>query len=312
MDRVAEHPARQERVAVRAKDLATGKWPSILSMMGVDSDILDGRHHPCPKGEGVDRFRFADRNGSGNYFCSCSDGEKGGMALLMCCKGYSYAEAAKEVEKLVHDAKPTSIRPSKDPAVALNAVRKGLKPAGDAVRLYLENRKLETQWPIRQGRLTYWNMGQKTGEYDAMVCPISDVTGKALTYHVTYLENGRKAGIDPARKIMTPVKPISGGAIRLCEPAEEMGVAEGVETALSIPKLFQVPTWSCISDGMLAAFDPPSIVKKLWIFGDHDRNFAGQAAAYQLAKRMAARGIECFVTLPREPGDWNDVLMTMP
>ena len=296
---------------MRAVDLARGKWPSILSLMNVGSELLDGRHHPCPKGEGVDRFRFADQNGSGNYFCSCSDGSKGGMALLMCCKGYSYAEAAKEVEKIVGEAKPTSIRPSKDPAVALNAIRKQLKPSGSGVKAYLSNRHLDPGWPIREARLPYWNMGQKTAEYDTMVLPISDPTGRAITYHLTYLEDGRKAHIDPSRKIMTPVKPISGGAIRLCDPAEEMGVAEGIETALSIPKLFEVPTWSCISEGMLAAFEPPSIVKKLWIFGDNDRNFVGQAAAYQLAKRMTARGIECLVSLPKDPGDWNDVLMAM-
>lgn len=296
---------------MKARELATGKWPSILSMMGIDKGLLDGQHHECPKGEGKDRFRFADRNGSGNYFCSCSKGDKGGMALLMCCKGYSYAEACKEVENMVGTATPTSIKPSKDPAILLNKMRGILKPSGDAVKSYLANRGLEAKWPMREANLMYYSSGNPVGLYDAMVCPVVSVDGKPLTYHVTYLADGKKANLDPSRKLMTPTKPISGSAIRLCDPAEEMGVAEGIETAMSATKLFQVPTWSCINSEMLSEFKPPAIIKKLWIFGDNDRSYAGHAAAYKLAKRMAAQGIECLVSFPREYGDWNDVLMNI-
>ena len=62
-----------------AREDAQGKWRSVLAACGVPADALDGKHHPCPAtGQGEDRFRFADRNGSGNFFCGCSDGKKGG------------------------------------------------------------------------------------------------------------------------------------------------------------------------------------------------------------------------------------------
>ena len=297
---------------MKAVEAARGKWPSILRLMGIDVSLLDHKHHGCPKGEGKDRFRFADREGSGNFFCSCSDGSKGGLALLMCCKGYTYPQAAREVEKIVGEAKTTSIRPSRDPAIALNAVRSRLQPTGIEVVTYLASRGLEPTWPMRQAKMTYWNDGQKTGDYESMVVPIQNASGKKITYHVTYLEDGRKAYLDSPRKIMTSTQPISGGAIRLCEPCEEMGVSEGLETAMSATKLFSIPTWSCISSGMLAEFIPPPECKKLWIFGDNDRSYAGQAAAYKLAQRLTVKGIECLISIPRNFGDWNDVLMGMP
>jgi P4 family phage/plasmid primase-like protien len=39
------------------KSLATGRWPELL---GMDSEILDTFHHPCPKCGGRDRFRALD------------------------------------------------------------------------------------------------------------------------------------------------------------------------------------------------------------------------------------------------------------
>lgn len=39
------------------KDLAIGRWPELL---GLDNEILDQRHHPCPKCGGRDRFRALD------------------------------------------------------------------------------------------------------------------------------------------------------------------------------------------------------------------------------------------------------------
>ena len=102
-----------------AREEAAGKWRTVLSQLGIDERVLDRRHHPCPgSGQGTDRFRFADRNGSGNYFCACSDGTKGGMALLMCCKGITYAEAAKQVESIVGSCEKDKERAPRDPRAA--------------------------------------------------------------------------------------------------------------------------------------------------------------------------------------------------
>ena len=61
----------------------------------------------------------------------------------------------------------------------------------------------------------------------------------------------------------------------------------------------------------LANWTPPEGCTEVAIFGDNDPKFAGQAAAYQLASRLASTGIDVTVHIPRQSGwDWNDELMT--
>lgn len=298
---------------MKARELAQGKWPSVLEKLGVPAESLTGKHGPCPRdGKGTDRFRFADRDGSGSYFCACSEGDRGGMSLLMCCRGWDYATAAKEVEAIVGtaEARPTQTHGSRDPVKVLKGIQERLQSPGDAVRTYLANRGLSVPSSLRQARMPFWKDGHKVGEFDAMIARVVSSDGKPLTFHVTYLQNGKKAPVVPPRKLMTPVAPINGGAIRLMPPEEDLGVAEGIESALSASAIYKVPVWACISEALLAAFEPPSSVKRLWIFADNDKNHVGQHAAYALARRLSKSGQECEVFVPRHAGqDFNDVLL---
>jgi putative DNA primase/helicase len=48
------------------------------------------------------------------------------------------------------------------------------------------------------------------------------------------------------------------------------------------------------------------------VFGDNDANFVGQAAAYDLAKRVGKTGIALEARIPPEPDtDWLDELNAM-
>lgn len=291
----------------RAKDLAAGRWPSVLTQLGIAPEVLNGKHHPCPNGSGKDRFRFADRNGSGNYFCQCSNGEKGGLSLLMCCKGWSYQEACKEVERVAGSAVPVEQKPRRDPRIALNGVRKLLRPVSFTVTRYLRERGLKPAPGLKSARLAYWDNGTKLGVYEAMVGLVSGPDGKPQSYHVTYLDGVAKANVPCPRKVMTPVDTITGGAIRLYPEAERMGIAEGIETAIAAHLLSGLPVWAAVSANGVETFDPPACVRHLTIFSDNDASFTGQAAAFACAKRMQRRGIACDVRIPEE-GDWNDVL----
>jgi putative DNA primase/helicase len=67
-----------------------------------------------------------------------------------------------------------------------------------------------------------------------------------------------------------------------------------------------VPVWSALTEGLLQEWVPPPEVRTVLIFGDNDLSFAGQTAAYTLAKRLKARGLAPHVELPIRPGpDWN-------
>lgn len=294
---------------MKAKDAANGKWRSVLTQLGIAEHALDGKHHPCPaSGEGEDRFRFADRNGSGNFFCNCSDGTKGGMALLMCCRSLSYVEACKEVERVVGAAKDEPVKPKADPRVALNRVRRLVRPAGDAVAAYLKGRGLIVPPGIKQARLTYWHNGKDLGAFDCMVGLIVSPADVPQSYHLTYLADGAKADVPVSRKVMTPVDTVTGGAIRLFPPAEHMGIAEGIETAIAAHMLTGLPVWAAANANGVEKFVPPAECKRLTVFGDADETFTGQAAAFVLAKRAARAGFRCDVSLPPENGDWNDEL----
>lgn len=293
---------------MKAKDMAKGKWKSLLPRLGIPPEFLDGRHHPCPKGSGKDRFRFTDRNGSGSYFCDCSQGASGGMSLLMCCKDLSYHQACIEVEKVVGDLQPERAKPARDPRPALNRVRELCNPVGFAVSRYLKERGLRPAPNLKQARLQYWDKSRCLGAYDTMVGLIQSATGKPQSYHLTYLDGIAKANVPSPRKVMTPVETITGAAIRLYPIESHIGIAEGIETAIAAHLLLGMPVWSVINAHGIETFMPPDGVKHVTVFGDKDDSCTGEAAAYACAKRLKRAGFDCDVQVP-DAGDWNDVLL---
>ena len=121
--------------------------------------------------------------------------------------------------------------------------------------------------------------------HPAMLALITNPTGEPISVHRTYLAaDGGKADLPVQRKAVSSFGP--GPTIRLAPVAPIMGIAEGIETALSATKLFGVPTWSVMSDYGMATFEPPPEVEQLIIFADHDEHGAGQRAAASLAERL--------------------------
>jgi putative DNA primase/helicase len=57
------------------------------------------------------------------------------------------------------------------------------------------------------------------------------------------------------------------------------------------------------------SFQPPRGLKRLHVFADNDSNYAGQAAAYDLAHRLRRHIPTVEVHIPPNPDtDWLDVL----
>jgi putative DNA primase/helicase len=158
--------------------------------------------------------------------------------------------------------------------------------------------------------MQYRDGGAVVGTFPAMLATVTDAAGRAVSMHRTYIQDGRKAPVPAPKKLMQGL-PLAGAAIRLTPVSRTLGVAEGIETALACLQQFDVPTWACVSAGVLEAFEPPAGVEHVIVFGDHDDNFTGQAAAYRLAHRLARKAIEVEVCIPPAPGDWLDHLPTM-
>ncbi len=81
------------------REIARGRWPSILIALGVESRFLRNVHGPCPLCGGKDRFRFDDKDGSGSWYCNdCGAGD--GMRLALEWTGKEFKEVAAEIDRL--------------------------------------------------------------------------------------------------------------------------------------------------------------------------------------------------------------------
>ena len=116
--------------------------------------------------------------------------------------------------------------------------------------------------------------------YEGLVAEIVNSEGHRVSLHRTYLDKGRKAPVKAVKKVLG--KELSGCAVRLAETDESgvLGLAEGIETALSASELFGVPVWSVVAAFNFRNFVPPKSVRRIIIFGDSDKNFIGQREAY--------------------------------
>jgi putative DNA primase/helicase len=181
--------------------------------------------------------------------------------------------------------------------------------ANDPVGRYLGRRVGLTCFPtcLRTASNLHYQ-SDRSSFHPAMIAMVTAPDGAPSSVHRTYLTaDGRKASVDEPRRMM-PGTIAKGSAVRLAPPMGVLGIAEGIETALSASALFAVPCWAAVNAGMLAAWQPPPEVKRILIFGDNDPGYAGQAAAYALARRLASDKCALEVHVPADPGaDWNDV-----
>lgn len=298
----------EEKISNRAK----GRWRGILAAVGVSADLIDGKHHPCPFCGGRDRFRFTDYNGTGGYICSqCGNGS--GFDFLMKQRGWDFKTAAREVEKVIgdcsQDPKPRE-RSDAEKRDAMNKLWRSAREisAVDPVGLYLRKRCGAEEHPKCLRYVPALHYTGATTDYPAMVAKVTGPDGKPSNIHRTYLSAfGEKAPVESPRRMM-PGSIAKGSAVRLTEISDVLGIAEGIETALSASSMFGVPCWAALNAEMMRSWIAPAGVRRVLIFGDNDANYTGQAAAYALAKRLSAEGVVTEIKIPERVGtDWNDV-----
>ena len=99
---------------------------------------------------------------------------------------------------------------------------------------------------------------------------------------------------------------LGDGAVRLAAPHRVLGLAEGLETALSAMRLFGVPVWATLGTERFRRLTIPDPVERLILFLDHDE---GGRRAEALA-RSHFRDRAIAVRYPAHSNwDWNDVLL---
>lgn len=292
---------------MRISEAAVGKWPGILSALGVADEFLLNRHGPCPVCGGKDRYRFDDKNGKGGYYCGqCGSGD--GFSLLMKINGWDFRQAARQVERIIGNVEAKPRREKADPRIRLRNIQEEACVASEAVERYLRGRGLTVVPPgLCQGLVDYYDKGKKSGRFMSMLGKVVAPSGKPLTWHVTYLKKGQKAPVSSPKKLMSAVSKISGGAIRLWPVAKHIGIAEGIETAIAAHEQSGVPMWSVVNSNGMKTFQPPAGVECVTIFADNDASYTGQAAAYECARRLVNAGLSVAVEVPPIIGDWLDV-----
>jgi putative DNA primase/helicase len=230
----------------------------------------------------------------------------------MAVNGWDFREATKHIEPLIGDepaSPPTQRRSEAEKRRAFERLWEMARPiqAGDPVARYLHRRIGLTTFPVAlrtAGHLRY----PDASYHPAMLALITAPDGGIANVHRTYLtDEGGKALVAEPRRFM-PGKVQPGSAVRLFSHESRLGIAEGIETALSAAHLFDVPCWAALTKDLLSKWKPPSQVQEVTIFADHDA--PGQTAAYALASRLTGRGCRVKIKMPDQAGyDWNDVLV---
>jgi putative DNA primase/helicase len=317
-------------------------WPTVLADLGVADEFLGRRHGPCPACGGRDRYRFTNHERRGGFICNqCGAGD--GFELLRRVFGWTFTEARRRVIEaagLNGQAAPhrepqrapvragagnqaDAARPTRRVqdllrnacAVELcdDAVRylgsRGLwpLPPGCGLRAHASAAYYERRGPVQTSAQPDGGPPACIGRFPALLAEVRDVAGELVTVHVTYLEHGAKLAPYEPRKILSPLMGRTGCAVRLIPfEGRELGIAEGIETALSAARIHGLPVWAALNTSLLRRFRPPSQVHRVVIFADRD--VAGLEAAIELREHLEGR-VTCETHTPPAPHkDWNDVL----
>ena len=309
----------------KLKQRLKGRWRDVLIAAGIGEEFLTGKHTPCPVCGGKDRFRFDDKDGEGTFFCNqCQPQAGDGFALLQKKFGYNFGEILEEVEELLWNLSETPVNnvPYKkpaDPKIALNSVWQSAKEltVPNPVTRYLKARKIVLQPKNVRFSLKCYEPDSRK-DFIAMIAKVVNKDDTPICVHRTYLETTlpQQAAIAEPKKFMPGTEPLMGSAIRLFQPGageypnDILGIAEGIETAISATQLFKVATWAVGNTALMEKWLPPEEYKQILIFGDNDSNFAGQKAAMILASRLVKLGILVVVKFPEKADtDYNDVLI---
>lgn len=209
---------------------------------------------------------------------------------------------------LSHEANDEVVR--RNQQFALSIWDEGQDPAGTPVEIYLGTRRLSLTDDTGYLRFHPACPRGRSERLPAMIALMIDpVTFEPCGLHRTFLRPDGSGKADGQDKMMLG----RAGIIcleRQAEIAGALGIAEGIETALSVQQhLRNVAMWACATAGGIERLPPHPVIQKLSIYADRDENGHGLRAARACAARWSKAGTNVEILTPREVKDWNDVIM---
>lgn len=270
---------------------------SILNNAGIDPTPRKAR--PCPNCGGRDRFTlFAN----GRHYCrGCGGGDA--IDLIQKVHGCSFKEALAIAGTTQPARFQPALKPDKvggidqnqkriDQARRIVADSVPIEKNSDVYRYLTETRGFPTEaLPeelLQHNRLAYFHQIEPgkvelLGHYPAMVAPVKSSDDSIIAAHITYLLAGQKAPVPSPKKLIGGPK---GGVVRLYPAGSEVGIAEGIETAIAAHILFRTPVWAALSASFMPLIQLPDEIRLVHIYADNDANKAGQKAAHKLIETL--------------------------
>jgi hypothetical protein len=283
---------------------------------------------PCLLCGGVDRFSVNTRKQVWN----CRGCDKGGgvIDLVMHVDGLRFVDAVEALAGGTWERRPPRKQAVKgkgaSPRNGENAMRiwRGAQPIGPLARTYLGTvRKIDIdQIPDLDSVLRFepkCPFGE--GRLPCLIALVRDIaTNQPMAIQRTALDaHGRfidRWGLGPkmggAIQLWPAARPVAREGLDACPT---LVVGEGLETVASaatrIPwrGVALQPSWALIDRVNLAALPIIDGVGRIVILVDRDKSGDGQKAAATWARRWRDAGREVFLFVPKEVGDFNDIVL---
>jgi hypothetical protein len=179
---------------------------------------------------------------------------------------------------------------------------------GTAAEAYLRHRHIAPPDDVTDLRFHPRCPASEDRRLPAMVALMRDVqSNEPRAIHRTFLKPDG-TGKDPAGKKM--LGRAAGTVIKLCDDADVtlgLGLAEGIENALSLWAYGWWPVWAAGSAGAIRTFPVLDGIEELTIFSDADDGGVGIEAARSCAIRWQASAKSVAIHKPPVGADWNDL-----
>jgi putative DNA primase/helicase len=305
---------------VKTVEAAKGHWAMIFEHFGLPP--ITGKNHfrgKCPLCDSVGKFRIDDRDGAGTWICKCGNGD--GMMLVTKTQDKPFNELCKEIDNLIGNTYqrvkvPVTSDAAKLRNKVLNKFSKLSTLRDTSGAGYLNARGI---FSLPPEAIRFNERQRHAGRvYQSLYSLATDDKGELCYLHQTLLDGDKKADIGTSAKRLKSLQEDNyldharSVAIRLFPVSSTLGIAEGIETALSAHQIYKVNTWATINSGFMKKFRVPAGVKHLIIFADRDENSAtGLAAAMECAHAnlLAKNDLRSVRVYYPDHDDFNNMLM---
>jgi hypothetical protein len=182
--------------------------------------------------------------------------------------------------------------------------------AGTLAEVYLRSRAITVPVPPT---LRFAEGGYHAESGHALPALIAAVTvhpsNTVVAVQRTYLRSDGKgkAAVSPAKKGLGPIR---GGAVRLAKCGHRLGLAEGIEDALSVLQIDpSLPCWAVLGATNLASVELPPLPLASEVVLIADNDGPGMKAAHDAARRFRSEGRSVRIATPPAPfKDFNEAL----